>query len=102
MFYISGLRAKLEMKMPRVAGRIVRTQQDRMILINRGKQHNIYENMDLVIYRMLGTEENPDFEQLCEARVENVYTDRSDVRLDDDCSSIAVDTPPKYIRLISK
>jgi len=101
-FCVSGLRAKLEEKFPRMTGKILETQRSGTMTMNRGENDNTYYNMGFGVYLMLGSEEKPDFIKLCEAHVENVYFDQSDVRLNDDCNLNTITTQLNYVRLISK
>ena len=58
--------------------------------------------MGLGVYLNFGSEENPDFSKLCEAQVENVYMEDSDVRLDGDCNWEMISGQKDRVCLISK
>jgi hypothetical protein len=101
-FCVLGLKAKLVERFPRPKVEILEALPDKRVEIGYGRNDNIYEDMQLGVYMKLGSKENPELSWLCEARVENVFDDQSDVRLDDRCNWNTVTTQLADICLISK
>lgn len=68
-YYIEGLTSKLKALMPRVGGRIVRTNpNERTIVVDLGKEYNVFNSMDLLLYYVYGSRGNPRFEMSCKAK----------------------------------
>jgi len=68
-YYTEGLISKLKAWMPRIGGRIILTNPDkRTIIVDLGKEYNVFDNMDLLLYDVVGSGENTRFVERCNAK----------------------------------
>ncbi|HEY44609.1 MAG TPA: hypothetical protein G4O11_11570 [Anaerolineae bacterium] len=70
--FVKGLVSKLKIWMPRISGQIHDIRQDGTIEVELGQQRNVFKNMDLLLYDVSGSQDNPCYEEKCIAQVNDM------------------------------
>lgn len=88
-YYIEGLTSKFKEQIPRISGPVDKINPDeRVIEVNLGKKHNIFNKMDLLLYDVYGSGENTLFKERCNAKanVTDVSVKRFSATVVGECS----------------